>query len=289
VEFNLADLFENAVDTFPEREYLVAEGQRRSYAQMDARANRLAHHLAAQGVRPGDHVGIYAYNSADWVEALWAVFKLRAVWININYRYVEDELRYLFDNADLVGLVYQREFAPRIAGVRSCRPRHDVIDDGGGTSAALACIERRWSPAATLPRSGSDRYLLYTGGTTGMPKGVVWRHEASSALGADRPMAQGRAPPGTWSSRRRPGPPRSADRPAMHGATQWAVSGASSGPRRPHGEVRPVQVGARRGERSTAMITGDAMAAADRSARGRRADYACRRSSRRARRCSRRR
>jgi acyl-CoA synthetase (AMP-forming)/AMP-acid ligase II len=72
---------------------------------MEARANRLAHHLAAQGVRPGDHVGIYAYNSVEWVESLWAVFKLRAVWININYRYVEDELRYLFDNADLVGLI----------------------------------------------------------------------------------------------------------------------------------------------------------------------------------------
>jgi acyl-CoA synthetase (AMP-forming)/AMP-acid ligase II len=105
VEFNLADLFENAVDAFPEREYLVAEGKRRTYAQMDERANRLAHHLASLGVRPGDHVGIYAYNSVEWVEALWAIFKLRAVWININYRYVEDELRYLFDNADLVGLI----------------------------------------------------------------------------------------------------------------------------------------------------------------------------------------
>src|SRR5262245_56664266 len=102
---------------------------------MEARANRLAHHLAARGIGPGDHVGIYALNSVEWVETLWAVFKLRAVWININYRYVEDELRYLFDNADLKALVYQRQFARRVAGVRGAMPllRHAiVVDDGSG-------------------------------------------------------------------------------------------------------------------------------------------------------------
>ncbi|HKH87582.1 MAG TPA: AMP-binding protein, partial [Acidimicrobiales bacterium] len=86
VDYNLADLFEHAVDVFGEREYLVANGQRRTYAEMDARANQLSHHLASQGVGPGDHVGIYAYNRVEWVETLWAVFKLRATWININYR-----------------------------------------------------------------------------------------------------------------------------------------------------------------------------------------------------------
>ena len=96
MEYNLADLFENAVDAFAERECIVAEGQRRTSAQLDARANQLAHHLAANGIGPGDHVGIYAYNSVEWVEALWAVFKLRAIWININFRYVEDELAYIF-------------------------------------------------------------------------------------------------------------------------------------------------------------------------------------------------
>src|SRR5690606_28648278 len=98
MEFNLADLFEHAVDTWPEREYLVADGRRRTYAEMDERANRLAHHLADHGIGPGDHVGIYGLNSVEWIESLWAVFKLRAVWININYRYVEDELAYLFAN-----------------------------------------------------------------------------------------------------------------------------------------------------------------------------------------------
>ena len=135
MEFNLADLFEHAVDHFAEREYVVAGGQRRTYAELEARSNRLAHHLADQGVGPGDHVGIYAYNCVEWVETLWAVFKLRAVWVNINYRYVADELAYLFDNADLVALVFQREFAPRVAGVREQLPmlRYAVmLDDGSG-------------------------------------------------------------------------------------------------------------------------------------------------------------
>jgi acyl-CoA synthetase (AMP-forming)/AMP-acid ligase II len=101
MECNLATLFEIAVDAYADREYLVANGKRRTYAEMEARANQLAHHLAAQGIGPGDHVGIYAYNSVEWVETLWAVFKLRAVWINVNYRYVKDELHYLLTNADL--------------------------------------------------------------------------------------------------------------------------------------------------------------------------------------------
>ena len=92
--FNIADLFEQSVDAWGDREYLVDERVRRTFAEVDARANQLAHHLASCGVGPGDHVGIYAYNRAEWVETLFAVFKLRAVWININYRYVEDELAY---------------------------------------------------------------------------------------------------------------------------------------------------------------------------------------------------
>src|SRR5690554_224917 len=121
-------MFENAVAE-------VGDGKRRAYAEMDARANRLAHHLARAGGGRGDPVGIYALNSVDWVETVWAVFKLRAVWININYRYVEDELAYLFDNADLKALVYQQEFAPRVEGVLDTLPllSHSiVIDDGSG-------------------------------------------------------------------------------------------------------------------------------------------------------------
>ena len=132
MEFNLADLFEHAADTWPEREYLVADGKRRTYAEMEARANRLAHHLAAQGIGAGDHVGIYGVNSAEWIESLWAIFKLRAVWININYRYVSDELAYLFGNADLKALVHDAAFTDRVDGVMAHMPdlRHRLVIGG---------------------------------------------------------------------------------------------------------------------------------------------------------------
>lgn len=278
MEFNLADLFESAVDTFPEREYLVAEGQRRTYGQMDERANRLAHALAAQGVRPGDHVGIYAYNSVEWVEALWAIFKLRAVWININYRYVEDELRYLFDNADLVGLIYQREFAPRIAGVRGALPKlrfSIAIEDGSGAdSAALGSMEYEralsaGSPARDFaPRSGGDRYILYTGGTTGLPKGVVWRHEdVFFALGGGIDPTSGvRATrPEEMAERGKNGAPSFLPiAPLMHGATQWAVMGGSFVGRKTAlvAKFDPAQVWrlVEQERINGLMITGDAMA-----------------------------
>src|SRR4029077_11826647 len=183
MEFNLADLFEAAVDAYPEREYVVAAGKRRTYAAMEARANQLAHYLAERGIGPGDHVGIYAYNSVEWVETAWAVFKLRAVWININYRYVKDELRYLLSNADLQALVYAREFSPLVAALEPELPdlrELVVIEDGSDAALAPRSVAYESALAGQSeardfgPRSGDDLYILYTGGTTGMPKGVVW-------------------------------------------------------------------------------------------------------------------
>jgi acyl-CoA synthetase (AMP-forming)/AMP-acid ligase II len=241
MEFNLADLFENAVDHFGERECIVAEGQRRTYAELDARANRLAHHLTAHGIGPGDHVGIYAYNGVEWVETLWAVFKIRAIWININYRYVEDELSYIFDNADLKALVYHREFAPRVAAVRSRMPMLEhavVIEDGSGTPIPLESVEyeeamRAGSPERDFPpRSADDRYILYTGGTTGMPKGVVWRHEdVFMVLGGGIDPYSGdkvERPEDMITRALQQGPTTFLPiAPLMHGATQWSVMGGS--------------------------------------------------------------
>ncbi len=242
MEFNLADLFEQAVDHFGDREYLVCDGKRRTYREMEERANRLAHFLAAKGIGPGDHVGIYALNSVEWVETLWAVFKIRAVWININYRYVEHELEYLFSNADLKALVYQRTYAPRVAGVLGAMPmcRVSLVIEDGSTEdystigsvpyeEALASA----SPARDFaPRSGDDLYILYTGGTTGMPKGVVWRHEnVFMALGGGiDPMTSERvARPEDVVQKGKTGMELGflPIAPLMHGATQWAVMGQS--------------------------------------------------------------
>jgi acyl-CoA synthetase (AMP-forming)/AMP-acid ligase II len=185
--YNLADLFEHTADVIPDRVALICGDEHRTYAELEARANRFAHHLAASGIGPDDHVGIYAANSIEWVEALLAIFKIRAVPININYRYVEAELRYLFDNADLVGLVYREEFGPRVAAVIDEVPslRHLVMipDGSGADQRGLDAVSYDDAIAAGSPerdfpeRSGDDVVMIYTGGTTGMPKGVMWRAE----------------------------------------------------------------------------------------------------------------
>jgi non-ribosomal peptide synthetase component F len=174
------------VDLAPDWQALVCGGARRTYAQLEERSNRLANHLASLGFGPGDHIGIYAYNCVEFVESMLAAYKLRAVPINVNYRYVEDELRYLFDNADLKALIHHRRFTPRIAAVKDEMPllRHRIaIDDDSGedfrTTGAVSYSEAlaSASPARSFgQRSPDDLYVLYTGGTTGMPKGVMWRH-----------------------------------------------------------------------------------------------------------------
>ncbi len=224
--FNIADLFEQSVDAWGDREYLVDERVRRTFAEVDARANQLAHHLASCGVGPGDHVGIYAYNRAEWVETLFAVFKLRAVWININYRYVEDELAYLFDNADLVHLVVEPEFVERAAKVAPGLPM-TVIGDEFEAALAAQSPERDFAP-----RSGDDRYILFTGGTTGMPKGVVWRHEdVVYALGGGIDIISGQRleADADFVAKGDAGFPLAIHPlpPLMHGASQWAVMGQS--------------------------------------------------------------
>ncbi len=277
MEFNLADMFENAVDHFGDREYLVCDGKRRTYAEMEERANRLAHHLAAHGIGPGDHVGIYALNSVEWVETLWAVFKIRAVWININYRYVEEELRYLFDNADLKALVYQRQFAPRVVNVLPAMPllRHSiVIDDGSGEDASsIGSVDYEEAVASGSPerdfgpRSPDDRYILYTGGTTGMPKGVIWRHEdVFFALGGGiDPMTNERCQHPSHMVEKGKGGTLTflPIAPLMHGATQWAVMGQSFVGNRVilMGKFDAEQVWnlVEREKVNSMMITGDAM------------------------------
>jgi 3-oxocholest-4-en-26-oate---CoA ligase len=181
---NFADLFEHAADAFGERIAVSCGDTQVTYSELDERVNRLAHHLAAAGVGPGDHVGLYARNSIPAIETLLAACKLRAGTVNINYRYTESELRYMFSDSDLAALVHDREFGPRVAAVAKDAPglrETLVIEDG--TDAEFGGIEYEAALAGASPerdfppRSNDDVYLLYTGGTTGYPKGVMWRHE----------------------------------------------------------------------------------------------------------------
>jgi fatty-acyl-CoA synthase len=183
--FNLADLFEIVADTVPDRLALVAGDRRLTYRELDERSSRLAHHLADAGVAPGEKVGIYSWNRAEWVEAMFASWKIRAVPINLNYRYVAEEARDILDDADVVAVVHERAFAPLLDEIRGDLPqlRHLVVLEDGTDADAPGAIEYESALAASSPtrdfpaRSSDDLYILYTGGTTGMPKGVVWRHE----------------------------------------------------------------------------------------------------------------
>ncbi len=187
MEFNLADLFELVADKVPDRLALIAGDHRLTYAELDARASRCAHHLIDAGIEPGSWVGIHSYNRAEWLEAMLGCFKARCVPINVNYRYVAEELRYLFDNADLAALFYEAEFGPVVEHIRDDLPklRHFVrLDDGTGITDSIGAVDYEEALASAspvrdfAPRSPDDLYVLYTGGTTGMPKGVMWRQES---------------------------------------------------------------------------------------------------------------
>ena len=188
---NIADLFEHAVDVVPERKVIQVGDRAVTYAELESDANRLAHHLQSVGVGPGDHVGIYAKNSIEHVVALLAVFKARAVAINVNYRYVEGELDYLVENSDMVALLHERPYAPLVAQVapKHAGLRHVVVmpdpTDPGNDADVASYGGVLWDDAMAGrsaerdfgERSADDLYIVYTGGTTGFPKGVMWRHE----------------------------------------------------------------------------------------------------------------
>jgi 3-oxocholest-4-en-26-oate---CoA ligase len=188
LQFNLADLFESVVEVVGDREALVVGDRRLTYAQLDERANRLANHLAGLGVGAGDHIGLQLINGVEYVEGILAALKVRAVPINVNYRYVADELRYLYDNADLVALLVNAEFADRVEPARPAALKHVMVVDDEYEDALAASSASR--PAVN--RSGDDLYIIYTGGTTGMPKGVMWRHEDLfyAGLGGGNPQGE---------------------------------------------------------------------------------------------------
>ena len=182
--FNLADLFEIVVDTVPDRLALVSGSVRHTYRDLEARTNRLAQALQARGLKAGDHVGLQLYNGHQYFESMLALLKIRCVPININYRYVTEELAYLYDNADLKGLFFEAELSGQVHPALSAAPACHLLihggegDPGGIDASSYESVLAEGSPERDFgPRSGQDLWIIYTGGTTGMPRGVMWEHE----------------------------------------------------------------------------------------------------------------
>ena len=190
VALNIADLAEHAIDAVPDRVALISGDQKLTYAQLEEKANRLAHYLIDQGVQKDDKVGLYCRNRIEIVIAMLGIIKAGAILVNVNYRYVEGELRYLFENSDMVALVHERQYSDRVANVLPDTPNVKtilVVEDGsdvpdndyeryGGVEFYSAIAQG--SPERDFGERSADAiYLLYTGGTTGFPKGVMWRHE----------------------------------------------------------------------------------------------------------------
>ena len=165
--FNFADVWEMAADAVPEREALVCGAHRRTYGQLEERANRLAHHLSARGVGPGDHLALYLENCPEYLEAMLACFKIRAVPINVNHRYVAGELRHLLTDCEAVGVLHGPHHADVLAAVLPDVPTAPWnLQTGDEYDAALAAAD----PARpVVPERGEDdHYIMYNGGTTGL-------------------------------------------------------------------------------------------------------------------------
>ncbi len=197
---NLAQLHEAIAEAVPDRECIVFRDRRLTWAEVNDRTRRLANVLADAGLgarpegRTGlgghethqDHLAIYAYNGNEYLEAMLGAFKARVAPLNVNYRYVAEELRYLLDNSAAKAIVYHSQLAPTLAEVLPDLPElrvllqiadesgHELLDGAQWYEEALAAASPEL-PACASSWSPDDLYILYTGGTTGMPKGVLWR------------------------------------------------------------------------------------------------------------------
>jgi acyl-CoA synthetase (AMP-forming)/AMP-acid ligase II len=246
MEFNLAEISEAIAAAIPDRECIALGDRRFTYALLEERTRRLGNYLHGRGLgchqerarlqnfeSGQDHLGIYLYNCNEYLEAMLGSYKARVAPFNVNYRYVDEELTYLLNDADARALVYHARFAPSVGRIRSQLPNLDVliqVADASGHALLPGAVDyeealRQASPERpALHWSADDLYILYTGGTTGMPKGVLWRQEDIffGALGG-QPLGGEKFPDiatvvevaKAGSIRALPAPP------FMHGAAHW--------------------------------------------------------------------
>ncbi|MEE3332193.1 MAG: acyl-CoA synthetase [Myxococcota bacterium] len=254
--FSLAQVIDTIASANPDRDAIVIGNQRYTNAQLHERCRRLANYLLSQGLvvekerdeleghESGQaHLALYLYNGNEYIEGMFGAFKARVAPLNVNYRYVEEELLYLFDNSESRGVIYHAEFAPQIAAIRDRLPKLEVLiqvaDDSGNSllpgavdyEEALAQASAEEPPVDPSP---DDLYILYTGGTTGMPKGVLWRQDDIfvGAMGGRRQDGTIIESPEALAEQASAGPEQRSlcGPPLMHGAAQWGtVNGMTTG------------------------------------------------------------
>ncbi len=196
---NLGAIHEAIADAIPERECIVFRDRHFTWQQVQDRTRRLGNLLRAQGLgchterselagweSGQDHVALYMLNGNEYLEGMVGSYKARCAPFNVNYRYVEEELLYLFGNADAKAVIYHARFAPVLEKIRSQLTQVRLwlqVEDGSGAALLDGALDYEQALADASPApppddlSPDDLYILYTGGTTGMPKGVLWRQE----------------------------------------------------------------------------------------------------------------
>ncbi|MGB7527971.1 AMP-binding protein, partial [Sphingobacterium cellulitidis] len=250
-QFTLSGVFETLTAALPDHRALIWRDREFTYAQMNSRVDGVAHYLATLGLgchterselanheSGQDHLGLYLRNGNEYLEAMIGSYRARLAPFNVNYRYVEAELVYLLENSSARALVYHAEFAPRVAAIRDQLPELEFliqVADHTDTPLLPGAVDYESiigtpAPASGMPEpSPDDLFLLYTGGTTGMPKGVLWRQHdvfvssmGGRNFGTDEALssyaelaARATAAPGFTSVLLVP--------PLMHGAAQWGA------------------------------------------------------------------
>ncbi|HSL58112.1 MAG TPA: AMP-binding protein [Acidimicrobiales bacterium] len=295
MELNLATVHEAIAASVPDRECVVHGARRLTWGEVTDRSRRLAAVLVAAGAgvhgpldaaapwdSPHDHVALYLRNGVEYLESMLGAMKARCASVNVNWRYVADELRGLLVDARPAAIVYHGSFAPTLAAVLDDLPVRPLllrVDDGAGDELLAGAVDYEAALAAADPHlddelvaswSGDDLHLLYTGGTTGRPKGVCWRQAdfLVAALGVRRADGTEYESIAEIVARARRGGLRALPTPPfMHGAANWnAISAWVAGgtvviqDRVDHLDAVDVLDTCRRERVTSLLIVGDAFA-----------------------------